>query len=113
MFSIVFSGKLGADVEFAYSKTGEPYAKFSVAVYQGKEKEPLWVRCVIFGRVAEMVAARMPKKGEVVIVQADRPFEVSMYEKKAGGVGYSVELKASWVECQKPEVAQEPKFKNR
>jgi hypothetical protein len=99
MYTSCFSGNLGSDVDFAYSKTGEPYAKMNVAVYQGKDKEPLWVRVVLFGKPAEILAAQSPKKGEKVIVQCTVPPVVSMYEKLSGATAISFDQKAVWVEA--------------
>lgn len=106
MYTCCFTGNLGAPIEFAYSKNGDPYAKLDVAVYAGKDRDAHWVRVVLFGKPAEFLADQGGKKGDKVVVQCTEAPTIEMYEKKAGGMGISVNQKAVFVEVLPRAAAQ-------
>jgi single-strand DNA-binding protein len=60
---IAFVGNLGRDPEMTYSPKGLAVAKFSVAVWQGKEKESMWLNCTCFGDLAEEAFEVLAKGG--------------------------------------------------
>jgi single-strand DNA-binding protein len=66
------AGVLGSDVELKTSRNGTAYANLSLAVNQGEDENgkqiTQWVRCAIFGQVAEEIAATA-KKGCRVYVE--------------------------------------------
>jgi len=90
MFSATFTGHLGSDAEYAYTKDGTAVCRLSVAVYTGKDKDPLWIKCVAFDKTAEIVGQLDLKKGMQVTILCIRPFEVETFERKAGGFGVSL-----------------------
>ncbi len=40
---VLFSGNLGKDPEISYTSGGKALTKFSIAVYQGKGKDDMWM----------------------------------------------------------------------
>lgn len=70
--TIVAAGRLGRDPELGKTKsTGKAVCKWTIAIdqFKGREKtEPLWLRCVCYGDMAER-AAKGLHKGDPVQVQ--------------------------------------------
>jgi single-strand DNA-binding protein len=60
---IAFVGNLGRDPEMTYSPNGLAVTKFSVAVWQGKGKESMWLNCTAFGELAEEAAEKLVRGG--------------------------------------------------
>lgn len=99
MFVATFTGNLGADADFAYSKTGLPWLRLSIAISNGKDKEPLWVKAAVFGAAAERMTQNYEmRKGQKVVVSCTYPPEVKQFERKDGTVGTSLEFVADYVE---------------
>lgn len=67
MNNITIAGQLGKDAEIRYLPNGDPVASFSVADSQGKDKNPIWWRCSLFGKRAESLAQYL-LKGQAVTV---------------------------------------------
>ena len=70
-----FVGHLGQDVEVKASSNGQVYAKLSIAVDRGKDREgakrnALWVRGTIWGTRAEKLAPFL-KKGNMVAIAGE------------------------------------------
>lgn len=65
--SVVISGNVGKDPDLTYAGSGTAICKFSVAVWQGKEKPAAWTPVVVFGEYAEHVAESI-QKGDNVLV---------------------------------------------
>lgn len=59
-------GRLGRDPEMRYTKDGKAVANFSIAVKKGRN-EALWVDCVAWEKLAEIVANNLTKGREVGI----------------------------------------------
>ncbi len=63
-----FIGRLGKDPALEVTSEGKPYTKFSLAVDQGKDQEPLWLNITCWGELAETME-RLLYKGAQVFVQ--------------------------------------------
>jgi hypothetical protein len=70
-------GRLGRDPEMRYTGEGRAWVKSSLAIYQGKDKEPLWLELKAFAQAQEkggwdervpLVLAEM-KKGQKISVR--------------------------------------------
>jgi hypothetical protein len=46
-------GRLGRDPEMRYTNEGRAWVKTSLAIYQGKDKEPLWLELKAFAQALE------------------------------------------------------------
>ena len=64
-----FSGNLGSDAEQRFTQGGTAVLQFSVAVTSGygERKTTTWVRCSLFGKRGESLAAYMNKGQQVVV----------------------------------------------
>jgi single-strand DNA-binding protein len=63
-----FIGRLGKDPELTVTNTGKPVTKFSLAVDQGKDQQPLWLNITCWDKLAETVEM-YARKGMQVFVQ--------------------------------------------
>jgi single-strand DNA-binding protein len=63
-----FIGRLGKDPEMSYTPTGTAVTKFSLAVDQGKNQEPLWLNIICWNELAERMNMYL-SKGLLVFVQ--------------------------------------------
>ena len=83
---VILIGRTGADAELKYTSNGKPVANFSLAVNEsfkngdGEQREHVeWVRCVAWGRLAEVVGefltkgARAYAEGRAPYMQVRRP----------------------------------------
>jgi single-strand DNA-binding protein len=92
-----FIGNLGRDVEMRYLPSGDAMASFSIACTEtwkdkasGEMKEQTeWIRCSVFGRLAE-VCGEYLKKGSRVYIEGK--FKTRSYEKD-GQTLYATEIK--------------------
>ena len=50
---VAFTGRLGRDPEMSYTPSGKAKTTFSIAVFQGKEKDAMWLDVVAWEEVAE------------------------------------------------------------
>ena len=50
---VAFTGRLGRDPEMSYTPSGKAKTTFSIAVFQGKEKDAMWLDIVAWQEVAE------------------------------------------------------------
>src|SRR5947209_1033600 len=73
-----FIGRLGKDPEVAVtSHQAKPYAKFSLAVDQGKDQPTMWLNITCWDKLAETVE-KYARKGMLVFVQGKlqlRPYK--------------------------------------
>ena len=71
MLEAAASGTLGSDVELKTSRNGNPYANLSLAVNQGEDENgkaiTQWVRCAVFGEVAELLASTAHRGDKVYV----------------------------------------------
>ena len=63
-----FIGHLGKDPELTVTPNEKPITKFSLAVDQGKDQQPLWLTIVTWNKLAEIVG-QYARKGMLVFVQ--------------------------------------------
>jgi single-strand DNA-binding protein len=64
----VLTGNLGADPEIFYSSDGDPIAKFSLAFKVSKKNKTGWIKCVAFGRLAEVVEKYLHRGARIGII---------------------------------------------
>ena len=64
----IIEGRLGQDPRVGTAQSGKVWCHFSVAVYQGKDKKPLWMRCGCVGTVAENIGNHY-RKGQNICVK--------------------------------------------
>lgn len=67
-------GNLGSDIEIKYSAQGNAYCNFSIATSEGvKNKEgnfenlTTWIKCLVFGKLAENCGKNLSKGSKVYI----------------------------------------------
>lgn len=60
-----FTGTLGQDPELKTSKSGKPWASFSVAIDEASEEATTWVRVAVFGQLATRLYPELKKGTEV------------------------------------------------
>src|SRR5258708_36258556 len=63
-----FIGHLGKDPELSVTNEGKPVTKFSLAVDQGKDQQPMWLNITCWDKLAEIVE-KYARKGSLVFVQ--------------------------------------------
>ena len=90
-----FIGRLGKDPELAVTSDGKPYAKFSIAVDQGKGQGPMWLNIVCWDKLAEIVE-KYAKKGMQVFVQGK--LQLRSYRDKKEVERQAVEIIATIVQ---------------
>lgn len=92
-----FIGRLGRDPEIRYSPNGAAVANFSIACsddYKDKNsgemvKQTIWIRLVMFGRLAE-IAGEYLKKGSQVYVSGKQV--TRKWQDKEGNDRYTTEV---------------------
>jgi single-strand DNA-binding protein len=91
-----FIGRLGRDPETRYTAGGEAVTSFSLAVgWMGKDKEGVeWVRCVAFGKLAELAGQYLAKGKQCYV--AGR-FKTRKFEKD-GQDHYTTEVNADTIQ---------------
>jgi single-strand DNA-binding protein len=67
MNQVNISGRLGNTPELKQTTGGHQVTTFSVAVYNGKDKDSIWVPVVAFNKVAEFIATYLQKGDPVEI----------------------------------------------
>lgn len=65
---VVFMGNLGRDPEMSYTPGGKAVTKFSLAVWQGKDKDSMWLNVTCWEQLAEEIN-NLAKKGACVEVR--------------------------------------------
>src|ERR1700730_15673062 len=102
-----FIGRLGKDPELQVtaSEKAKPYAKFSLAVDQGKSEKPLWLNITCWDKLAETVE-KYAKKGMQVFVQGR--LKISSYTDKQSVERQSVEIIATVVQLLEKITTDEP-----
>lgn len=63
-----FIGHLGKDPELSVTPNQKPVTKFSLAVDQGKDQQPMWLNVTCWDKLAEFVEM-YANKGSLVFVQ--------------------------------------------
>lgn len=92
-----FIGHLGRDVESRYMPSGDAVANFSIACnWKGKDSEGCeWIRCVAFGKLAEICAEYLHKASQVYVSGRMR---TRKYQDKDGQDRYSTEIVAERIQ---------------
>ena len=93
--SLQLIGRLGKDPDFNVTPQGKPVAKFSLAVDQGKDQQPMWLNVVAWDKLAEIVE-KYASKGMQVFVQGR--LVVRGYEDKSGVKRQAIDVIASTVQ---------------
>jgi len=70
-------GHLGKDPVLDVTSDGKPYARFSLAVDQGKDRKPMWLNIVCWDKLAEQME-KFLYKGAQVFVQGR--LQISTYK---------------------------------
>ena len=92
-----FTGNLGSDAELR--RVGEkntPLLSWSLAVNDRRNDDVMWVRCNVWGKLAESKIADYLKKGTPVAVSGE--IKIRDYEQNDGTPAYSVDLNVNSVE---------------
>ena len=63
----IIEGRLGQDPKVGTTQAGRIWCHFSVAVWQGKDKKPLWMRCGCVGTVAEDIGNNYRKGSNICV----------------------------------------------
>src|SRR5258708_4869148 len=90
-----FIGNLGKEPKLEVAKEGAPLTKFSLAVWQGKNIETMWLNVVCWNELAEK-AERELDKGSKVFVQGR--LQMKSYTDKQGIKRQSLDLVATTVQ---------------
>lgn len=96
-----FIGHLGRDPELKYMSNGRAVANFSIACNEEwkdkesgeKQERAEWVRCAVFGKLAE-IAGEYLKKGAQVY--AEGKLRTRKYQDKEGQDRYATEVVLDW-----------------
>ena len=101
MFNATITGRLGTDPEMRYTKDGTPVVNLSVAHNWLYHDEQLvkWIRCSIYGELAEKAMAAL-HKGELVKVSGTVTFRT--WIRQDGTSVDDVELRASGFDKEEP-----------
>ncbi len=85
---VILIGRTGADVELKYTSNGKAVANFSLAINEsfktgdGEQREHVeWVRCVAWGRLAEVCGEFLTKGGRAY---AEGRLQTRKYEDRQG-----------------------------
>lgn len=94
---ITLIGFVGKDPELRYTTSGDPVASVSVATTESwldkdkKEQERTeWHRCVAFGKFAENVVGKLPKKGSYIYIEGTN--RTRKWQAKDGSDRYTTEI---------------------
>ena len=63
----ILTGNLGNDPEMFYSSEGNPVASFNLA-FRSSKKKTGWIKCVCFGRLAEVTEKYLHKGARIGII---------------------------------------------
>jgi single-strand DNA-binding protein len=63
----VLTGNLGADPETYYNPEGSPVSTFNLA-FRSSKKKTGWIKCVAFGRLAEVTEKHLHKGARIGII---------------------------------------------
>lgn len=66
---VVFGGNLGKAGEMRYFESGKCIWENSIALDQGKDKDPAWVSIEAWGRTAELLGEHFPNKGQFLMFE--------------------------------------------
>jgi single-strand DNA-binding protein len=96
--SVTFVGNAGTGAELHTTEDGNSVARFRLAVttdFKDREKEPLWLTIIAFGKLAVQVS-ELVQKGGLVLVSGR--LSIRSYTDKQGGEKTAVEVVAQNVQ---------------
>jgi len=101
-----FIGHLGKDPVLEVTSEGKPFTKFSLAVDQGKGKDPMWLNITTWDKLAETVE-RFAHKGTQVFVQGR--LKLQKYKDRSNTERQGVDIVATIVQIldKKPETDEQ------
>lgn len=114
MLNLTFTGNLGADVvlrEVVVRGETVKVASFSVAINNGKDTPPTWVKVTVWRKTAEACASFL-KKGSHVMVFADN-VKLNSWQAQDGTTRTDLEVSARRVEFSprnRPTSESEPAY---
>lgn len=103
---ICIAGQLGKDAELRHTPNGDAVANFSIADQQGKDKEPVWWPCALFGKRAESLSKYLVK-GQAVTISGS--VFTNAYKDKQGVDRISYNVRVNDVALQGGKRDAEPK----
>ena len=65
--SVIVTGNLGNSPDVFYSSEGNPVASFNIA-FRSSKKKTNWIRCVCFGRLAEITEQYLSKGDRLALL---------------------------------------------
>jgi single-strand DNA-binding protein len=89
MNSVILIGRMTNDPELKYGQNGTAICKFTLAVARRKKEEADFIRCVSFGKTAELIA-EYHNKGSQIAIQGR--IQVNPYEDKDGNKRTSTDV---------------------
>jgi single-strand DNA-binding protein len=106
MNSITICGNV-AKPEMRYLNSGDAVLQFSVADNQGKDKQPIWWRCALFGKRAESLQNYLVSGAKVTVVGSVSERE---YTDKSGQERKAMEIRVNDIALQggKAEAEEKP-----
>lgn len=96
MNQVILIGNAGRDAESRFTPNGKLVASFSMAVSEGKDKPPIWVRVSAWEKTAEIVMQYVTKGKQVAVMGKLSP--VNAYVAKDGKPAASYEITAREVQ---------------
>ena len=103
----VVIGRLTRDPEMAYSQSGTPIAKFSIAVNGMKDDDVSFFDCVSFKKTAELVSQYLTKGARVGI---DGKLQQNRWEDKDGNKRSKIEIIVNTVQFLSSKNEDKPPF---
>lgn len=102
--NVQISGRLTKDVDFKYTPSGKPLARFTVAVGRNYKNgqgqyETDFINCVAWGKTAELIANSLKKASRAIFTGS---IETGSYEGQNGKV-YTTEVNVDFVEFLEPK----------
>lgn len=93
MSTLIFTGRLGRDVELRYTPGGDAVANLAVAYNYGRKgqdgnRPTQWVDCSIFGKRAESLAPYLLKGQQLYLILRD--VHIRTYQKNDNTTGFSL-----------------------
>ena len=93
---VTLIGNAGKDAESRMTPNGKLVASFSLALNEGKDKPPLWVRVSAWEKLAEIVVQYVTKGKQVAVV--GRLSQPNAYISKDGKPAASYEITAEKIQ---------------
>ena len=67
MNSITVAGLIGKDAEIRYTPGGDAVCNFTIADSQGKDKDPIWWNCSLFGKRVDTLSKYLIKGQSITV----------------------------------------------